>query len=46
MKLENVIEKAIFLSPKVYCLLTKDNKVIYKENPKGEIQLQRFLGTV
>jgi DNA polymerase elongation subunit (family B) len=30
MKLENVIEKAIFLSPKVYCLLTKDNKVIYK----------------
>jgi hypothetical protein len=30
MKLENVLEKAIFLSPKVYCLLTEDGKLIYK----------------
>jgi hypothetical protein len=30
MKLENIIEKGIFLSPKVYCLLTKDNNLIYK----------------
>jgi hypothetical protein len=30
MKLENTIEKCIFLSPKVYYLLTKDNKLIYK----------------
>jgi hypothetical protein len=30
MKLENILEKGIFLSPKVYCLLTKDNNLIYK----------------
>jgi hypothetical protein len=30
MKLENTIEKGIFLSPKVYFLETIDNKVIYK----------------
>jgi hypothetical protein len=30
MKLENTIEKCIFLSSKVYYLLTKDNKLIYK----------------
>ena len=30
MKLEYIINKAIFLAPKVYCLLTIDGKVIYK----------------
>jgi DNA polymerase elongation subunit (family B) len=30
MKLENVLTKAIFLAPKVYCLETEDGKVIYK----------------
>jgi len=30
MKLENIIKKAIFLAPKLYCLLTKDNKLIHK----------------
>jgi len=30
MKLENIINKAVFLAPKVYYLETKDNKVIYK----------------
>jgi len=30
MKLENSIEKAIFLSPKVYCLETIDGDIIYK----------------
>jgi hypothetical protein len=30
MKLENVLTKAIFLAPKMYCLLTVDGKVIYK----------------
>jgi len=30
MKLENVLIEAIFLSPKVYYLLTKDNQAIYK----------------
>lgn len=30
MKLENIVEKAIFLSPKVYCLNTIDNELIYK----------------
>jgi DNA polymerase type B, organellar and viral len=30
MKLENKLEKAIFISPKVYCLQTENNKVIYK----------------
>jgi len=30
MKLENTISKAVFLSPKVYCLETTDGKLIYK----------------
>jgi hypothetical protein len=30
MKLENVLEKAIFISPKVYCLKTDNGKLIYK----------------
>jgi DNA polymerase type B, organellar and viral len=30
MKLENVLTKAIFLAPKTYCLLTEDDKLIYK----------------
>lgn len=30
MKLENIIDKAIFLAPKVYYLLTKDSTIIYK----------------
>ena len=30
MKLENKLNKSIFISPKVYCLETIDNKVIYK----------------
>jgi hypothetical protein len=29
MKLENIIDKAIFLAPKVYCLETEDGKIIY-----------------
>src|SRR3984885_411242 len=30
MKLENTLDKTVFLSPKVYFLLTKDGKIIYK----------------
>jgi hypothetical protein len=30
LKLENTCNKAIFLSPKVYCLETIDGKIIYK----------------
>jgi DNA polymerase elongation subunit (family B) len=30
LKLENILDKAIFLSPKVYCLETIDGKFIYK----------------
>lgn len=30
LKLEYVIKKAVFLAPKVYCLITEDNKLIYK----------------
>jgi len=30
MKLENIIEKAIFLAPKVYCLLTQNDEFIHK----------------
>ena len=30
VKLENICKKAIFLAPKVYCLLTENNKFIYK----------------
>jgi hypothetical protein len=40
LKLEHVIKKAIFLSPKVYYLETEDNKVIYKvKGLKHEIEL-------
>jgi hypothetical protein len=40
LKLENTCKKAVFLSPKVYCLLTEDNKVIYKvKGLKHEIEL-------
>ena len=30
MKLENICKKVIFLSPKVYCILTQDDKLITK----------------
>jgi hypothetical protein len=30
LKLENTCDKAIFLSPKVYCLVTDSNEFIYK----------------
>jgi hypothetical protein len=30
MKLENKLKKSIFISPKVYCLQTENNKIIYK----------------
>jgi hypothetical protein len=30
MKLENIIDKAIFLAPKVYFIKTIDDKIIYK----------------
>ena len=30
MKLENILKKAIFLAPKLYCLLTNKNNVIHK----------------
>jgi hypothetical protein len=30
MKLENILQKAIFISPKVYILLNEDGKLIYK----------------
>lgn len=30
MKLENICKKAIFLAPKLYCLLTEDDKFIHK----------------
>jgi hypothetical protein len=30
MKLESICNEAIFLSPKVYCLLTNEDKLIYK----------------
>jgi hypothetical protein len=40
LKLEYVCEKAIFLSPKVYCLKTIDGKVIYKaKGLKHEVEL-------
>jgi len=40
MKLENTYKKAIFLSPKVYCLLTEDDTLIYKvKGLKHEIEL-------
>jgi hypothetical protein len=40
LKLENVCNKAIFLSPKVYCLLTENNDFIYKvKGLKHEVEL-------
>jgi hypothetical protein len=40
LKLENVCKKAIFLAPKVYCLETEDNNLIYKvKGLKHEIEL-------
>jgi hypothetical protein len=30
LKLENICKKAIFLAPKLYCLLTEDDKIIHK----------------
>ena len=40
MKLENVLRKAIFLAPKVYCLQTEEGKVIYKvKGLKHEVEL-------
>jgi hypothetical protein len=30
MKLESVLTDAIFLAPKLYCLLTEDGKLIHK----------------
>jgi DNA polymerase elongation subunit (family B) len=30
LKLENICKKAIFLTPKVYCLLTEEGKLIHK----------------
>jgi DNA polymerase elongation subunit (family B) len=42
LKLENVCKKAIFLSPKVYYLLTEDNEVIYKvKGLKHEVELTK-----
>jgi hypothetical protein len=42
MKLENIINKAIFLAPKVYYLETDDNKVIYKvKGLSHEIELTK-----
>jgi hypothetical protein len=40
MKLEHIINKAIFLAPKVYYLETEDDKVIYKaKGLKHEVEL-------
>lgn len=40
LKLENIIKKAIFLSPKVYCFLTENNEFFYKvKGLKHEIEL-------
>jgi len=40
LKLENISKKAIFLSPKLYCLETIDNELIYKvKGLKHEIEL-------
>jgi len=40
LKLENVCKKAIFLAPKVYCLDTIEDKIIYKiKGLKHEIEL-------
>ena len=40
LKLENISDKAIFLAPKVYCLNTENNGLIYKvKGLKHEIEL-------
>lgn len=40
LKLENICKKAIFLAPKVYCLLTENNDFIYKvKGLKHEVKL-------
>jgi hypothetical protein len=40
LKLENTCKKAIFLAPKMYCLETLENKIIYKvKGLKHEIEL-------
>nr|WRO45312.1 hypothetical protein [Russula virescens] len=40
MKLEHICKRAIFLSPKVYCLLTENDQFIYKvKGLKHEIEL-------
>nr|YP_009487185.1 hypothetical protein [Russula compacta]AWB36087.1 hypothetical protein [Russula compacta] len=40
VKLENICKKAIFLAPKVYCLLTEEGKIIYKvKGLKHEVNL-------
>ena len=40
MKLEYILDKAIFLAPKVYCLQTQDNELIYKvKGLKHDIEL-------
>jgi len=30
MKLENILNTAIFLAPKMYCLITENDEIIYK----------------
>jgi hypothetical protein len=40
LKLENICEKAIFLTPKVYCLKTIKGDIIYKaKGLKHEVEL-------
>jgi hypothetical protein len=40
LKLEHICDKAIFLTPKVYCLVTEEGKTIYKvKGLKHEIEL-------
>ena len=40
LKIEHICKEAIFLAPKVYCLLTEDNEVIYKaKGLKHEVEL-------
>jgi hypothetical protein len=42
MKLENILDKAIFLAPKVYYLETVDGKVIYKaKGLKHEVEITK-----
>jgi DNA polymerase type B, organellar and viral len=40
LKLENICKDALFLAPKMYCLLTEDNELIYKvKGLKHEVEL-------